>query len=110
MDVELGIADAGTSRSVSVGDLVSVRLPENPTTGYRWQPDSEPDDVGLKVVDDRFEGAELPRGAGGDRVLVFEAVGAGSARLHLGKRRSWGSGPPIEEFSVELDVQPRPPA
>ena len=105
MAIELGPADAGTSRSVRIGDLTIVRLPENPTTGYRWQPD--PDDVRLKLVDDRFEGAEVPRGAGGERVLVFEAVGAGSARLHCAMRRSWGSGEPAEEFSVELDVQPR---
>jgi inhibitor of cysteine peptidase len=85
-----------------------VRLPENPTTGYRWQP--EPDDVRLKLVDDRFEGAEVPRGAGGDRVLVFEAVRAGPARLHCAMRRTWGSCEPVEEFSVELDVQPRLPA
>jgi len=107
MAIELHPADAGTSRSVHVGDVITVRLPENPTTGYRWQP--EPDDA-LKLVDDRFEGAELPRGASGERVLVLEAARAGSARLHLAKRRSWESGEPVEEFSVELDVQPRRPA
>ena len=108
MAIELGPADAGTSRTVRIGDLITARLPENPTTGYRWQP--EPDDVRLKLVDDRFEGTEVPRGAGGERVLVFEAVGAGPARLHCAMRRSWESGEPAEEFSVELDVQPRLPA
>jgi inhibitor of cysteine peptidase len=106
MAIELRLSDAGTSRPVRLGGLVTVRLPENPTTGYRWQPD--PDDVRLKLVDDSFDGAGLPRGAGGDRVLVFEAVLPGSASLHLAKRRSWESGEPIEQFSVELDVQPLP--
>lgn len=106
--IELGPADAGVSRSVDIGSLTMVRLPENPTTGYRWQSDS--DEARLKVVDDRFEGAELPVGASGDRVLVFEAVRAGSARLHLAKRRSWESSEPVEEFSVQLDVHPPPPA
>jgi inhibitor of cysteine peptidase len=105
MTAELRPADAGTSRSVRIGDLTAVRLPENPTTGYRWQSDF--DDPRLKLVDDRYEGAESPRGAGGERVLVFEAVSAGSARMHLAKRRSWEHGEPVEEFSVELDVQPR---
>jgi inhibitor of cysteine peptidase len=108
MTIELGPSDAGTSRSVHVGDVITVRLPENPTTGYRWQSDA--DDVRLKVVDDRFEGADVPRGTGGHRVLVIEAVKAGSARLHLAMRRSWESGaPPNEEFTVELEVQPHPP-
>ena len=80
-----------------------VRLPENPTTGYRWQIASE--DSCLRMVDDRFEGAQYPRGAGGLRVLAFEAVQAGSLSLQLLKSRSWESGKPIEEFTVNLDVQ-----
>jgi inhibitor of cysteine peptidase len=107
MPDELGAAESGTSKTVRVGDRTTVRLPENPTTGYRWQVDA--DDERLKLVEDRFEGAEVPRGAGGDRVLVFEAVRAGSARLGLAKRRAWGSGEAVEEFSVELDVRPPPP-
>jgi inhibitor of cysteine peptidase len=104
MTIELGPADAGTYRSVKVGDLTTVRLPENPTTGYRWQTAS--DEVRLRLVDDHFEGAQSPRGAGGLRVLVFEAVRVGSASLRLMKSRTWESGKPIEEFAIDLDVQP----
>ena len=104
MTIELGPADAGTRRSVNVGELTTVRLPENPTTGYRWQIPSE--NACLRLVEDRFDGAQSPRGAGGDRVLVFEAVRAGSASLRLMKSRSWESGKPLEEYAVDLDVQP----
>jgi inhibitor of cysteine peptidase len=104
MAIELNAADAATSRSVRIGDLATVRLPENPTTGYRWQ--RGPDDGRLKLVDDRFEGAGVARGAGGERVLVFEAVRAGVTTLRLARRRAWETGEPVEEFSVELDVQP----
>jgi len=103
MTLDLGPADAGTHRSVQVGDRAEVRLPENPTTGYRWQIPS--DESRLRLVEDRFEGPQSPRGAGGVRVLVFEAVRAGQVGLHLMKSRSWESGKPIEEFAVDLDVQ-----
>jgi len=103
MTIDLGPADAGTRRSAQVGERAEVRLPENPTTGYRWQIAS--DDSGLRLVEDRFEGAQSPRGAGGVRVLVFEAVQAGSVSLRLLKSRSWESGKPIEEFAVDVDVQ-----
>ncbi|HEY5247769.1 MAG TPA: protease inhibitor I42 family protein [Dermatophilaceae bacterium] len=105
MTIELHPENSGTSRSVRISDLTTVRLPENPTTGYRWQLDSG--DARLKLVEDRFEGAGTLPGAGGERVLVFEAVRAGSARLRLAKRRSWEKGKPVEEFSVELIVQPQ---
>jgi inhibitor of cysteine peptidase len=104
MTIELGPDDAGTRRSVQVGDLTTVRLPENPTTGYRWQ--TTPDDARLRLAEDHFEGPMSPAGAGGVRVLVFEAVRAGPASLRLQKSRSWESAKPIEEFAVDLDVQP----
>jgi inhibitor of cysteine peptidase len=104
MTLELGPADAGTHQSIQVADRAEVRLPESPTTGYRWQIAS--DDSRLRLVDDRFEGAPSPRGAGGVRVLVFEAVGAGPVSLLLKKSRSWESGNPVEEYAVHLDVQP----
>jgi inhibitor of cysteine peptidase len=104
MSLELGPADAGTHRPIQVGDRTEVRLPESPTTGYRWQIAS--DDPKLRLVDDSFEGAESPRGAGGERVLVFEAVSAGSVSLRLVKRRSWETQNPVEEYAVDLDVHP----
>jgi predicted secreted protein len=105
MPVELRAADSGTRPTVRAGDLVTVRLSENPTTGYRWE--VEYDHTRLRLADDRFEGAQSPPGAGGERVLVFAAVHAGAARIRLVRRRVWEHGPPREEFWVELDVQPQ---
>ena len=104
MTIELGPADTGTSRSVRVGELTTVRLPESPTTGYRWESDEL--GAGLLLVEDRFEGATTPRGSGGERVLVLRAVSTGPAALRLVNRRSWGGDEPAEEFSVQFDVQP----
>jgi inhibitor of cysteine peptidase len=104
MAVELGPADAGSRPVVRVAEQVTLRLPENPTTGYRWQP--EFDESVLRLVEDRYEGAEFPRGAGGQRLWIFEPLRPGSASVKLAQRRSWESGPPTTEYSVELDVKP----
>ena len=104
MTIELTVTDTGTKRSVRVGEQATVRLPENPTTGYRWQANF--DETRLRLIDDRFDGAPSPRGAGGERVLIFEAVLDGRTTLSLAKRRSWGDGEAIEVFEVELGVQP----
>lgn len=103
MTIELREADAGSRSGMEVGERATVRLPESPTTGYRWVADF--DSTRLRLVEDRFDGQELPRGAGGERVLVFEAVRSGSASLTLEKKRAWESGEPMETFAVELDVQ-----
>lgn len=104
MSVELRATDSGARRTVHVGERLTVRLAETPTTGYRWQSDADP---GLRMIEERFEGGEVPRGAGGERVLAFEAVQPGLARLRLAKRRTWGGGEPIEEFRADIDVTPR---
>jgi inhibitor of cysteine peptidase len=103
MTIELTTADSGTHRTAQVGDVVSVRLPESPTTGYRWQVDV--DATRLRATDDRFDPAHPGRGGGGERVLVFEVLRAGPAALRLDERRSWETGPASSEFSVQLDVQ-----
>ena len=100
MSIELTDADSGTTRSVRVGERATVRLPENPTTGYRWQ--AEFDEAALRIVEDRYDGPESPRGAGGHRVLTVEPLRAGTTRLRLANRRSWGDGDPIAEFVVDL--------
>jgi inhibitor of cysteine peptidase len=104
MTLELTVTDTGTTRSVRVGEQATLRLPENPTTGYRWQADYDP--TRLRLVDDRFDGAPSPRGAGGERVLTFEAVLDGQTTLRLAKRRTWGDGEATEVFNVELGVEP----
>ena len=104
MTIELRAEDTGSTRPVRVGDHVTVRLAESPTTGYRWQPDV--DSTRLALVEDRFEGPQTPRGAGGERVLIFASLLAGPVRLRLEKRRAWGDTEAIESFEVELTAQP----
>ncbi len=103
MAIELTVEDAGTTRAVRVGDRATVRLPENPTTGYRWQTDH--DETRLRLVEDRYDGPQSPRGAGGERVLTFEVLLAGPTTLRLANRRAWGDGEPVAEFVVELGAQ-----
>ena len=103
MAIELDEGDAGRRVGVRVGERATLRHPEAPTTGYRWV--AGYDDTRLRLVEDRFDGADEPHGAGGERVLVVEALRGGSATLTLRKQRAWGSGEPARTLSVELDVR-----
>jgi inhibitor of cysteine peptidase len=94
--------DRDARRTALVGDVIEVELPENRTTGFRWEP--EVDEEALRPVDDRFTAEAVPRGAPGRRTLTFQAVRPGPARLRLVKRREWQE-TPHDEYAVELDVQ-----
>lgn len=105
--MQISAADSGKSLAADVGDELVVSLPENPTTGYRWQVDS----LGSSLVLERDDFA-LPRaaaiGAEGTRLLTFRATTPGHARLQLALRRDWEKKkPPMQDFSLSVDVQPR---
>ena len=108
--IELGTSDSGSRQSVRVGERASVRLPETATTGYRWHQVDEGDEGAggglLTLVEDGSDGPRAPRGAGGERTFVFEAVRTGAATIRLEKSRAWESGAPVEQFTVTVDVQP----
>jgi inhibitor of cysteine peptidase len=104
MTIDLKASDAGTRPRLDVGDRATLRLAENPTTGFRWT--IEFDDSRVRLVEDTFEGPGEPAGAGGERVLVFEALRSGPAPLNLTNKRAWESAEPVDTFAVELDVQP----
>lgn len=102
---ELEITDANNGGRVNASpqDVIVVRLPENPTTGYRWGVDS----LGsLRLVDDAFVVASGAPGAGGKRVLRFAAVTPGTTALVLALRRMWEAGTGVQgSFQLTVDVK-----
>ena len=94
--------DAGRTIQVSRGELIILRLAENPTTGYRWTVESS---QGLELIDDQnFFGEGL--GAGGARVLQFRSRRNGECELRLKHWREWeGETSVIGRFQVHLVVE-----
>ena len=93
--------DSGRSVNVNLGSLFSVRLKENPTTGYRWTVESA---SGLEQVGDHFEGGGAI-GAAGIRQLQFRAIRAGSSELRMKNWQEWeGEASVISRFVVEVIV------
>jgi predicted secreted protein len=94
-------ADRGSRPAVAVGDTIVVSLAETATTGYRWEPDVDPD--ALRVEEDAPVAAAEPRGAPGRRVVRITALRPGPATLRLVLKRSWEQ-TAEDEFEVHLDV------
>jgi inhibitor of cysteine peptidase len=99
----LSDADDGKLLTVRRGQRVLLRLPENPTTGYRWE---VPPEVTLLADDFAAPQAGSAAGGGGMRTLCFELTAAattGTLRFEL--RRPWGSGQPEGSFTLHVTVQ-----
>ena len=103
---QISSADNGKSLALQAGDELAVSLPENPTTGYRWQVDSSGPSLILEKDDFALPG-EVQMGSAGTRLFTFRAAAAGHASLQLGLRRSWEQDKPaLQTFSLSIQVEP----
>jgi inhibitor of cysteine peptidase len=95
--INLTEADDGTRIAPAPGQAVVIRLPENPTTGFRWQP---PADAAIEG-DEFIAAAGGAAGAAGVRVITL-AAGRAPTTLRFGLSRSWET-EAAETFTVHLD-------
>lgn len=74
---------------VEQGSIITVKLPENPTTGYRWNLTTTP---GLQVTGDTYvssDTTEKRMGAGGTRIGEIKAAVPGEQKITAVSLRSW---------------------
>jgi inhibitor of cysteine peptidase len=103
--IEINLAQNGGSVDIALGESFEIRLPENPTTGYRWQ--LQPSELtNFDLEEDTFERSRGAYGAGGVRHWRFRARKAGVTHLDMEYRRSWES-QVTETFRITIRVQPQ---
>ena len=95
--------DRGREVPVSAGDVIELRLPENPTTGMRWSFD---DHAGVEILEDSNDLAKEPEpGAASERVFRLRVLG-GDAHIQLHRGQAWEPGtPPDASFELNLRAQ-----
>ena len=100
--------DNGNQITVKSGEVITLTLESNPTTGYSWQVMDIDNVILVQDGDSEFTQAsnlEGLVGAGGMETFRFEAIGVGEATLELGYMRPWESVQPLETFSIRVIVQ-----
>jgi inhibitor of cysteine peptidase len=88
---------------LQVGDSFRIELPENPTTGYRWQ---LPSPQTLRILEDSFATSTAAPGSGGVRHWTLAADTPAVIALRLELRRSWEK-QAVETFDATITVKAR---
>jgi inhibitor of cysteine peptidase len=109
----IGEEDMNTEIDMDAGDLAEIRLPSNPSTGFRWVIPTDLTEVPVLIVDDWHEEAETDLvGAPGTDVFRIEATTRGAGILRLEYRQPFDTSTPPErvaEFIIRVDDAPWPP-
>jgi inhibitor of cysteine peptidase len=95
--------DDGREVALQPGDRVEVRVHENPTTGYRWQPTmDQPSAVELGTP--RYEPSGSAPGASGIRIFPLVAAQTGRAVVEFQLRRPGPDAPSRARIIVRFVV------
>lgn len=98
--------DQGKIFEASQGDLILIRLAENPSTGYRWGVDVVDNQTVVLQTSDYLATEELRAGSGGTRTFTFKAQSPGTVSIRLTLKRKWESeDATIDRFEVTIVVQ-----
>jgi inhibitor of cysteine peptidase len=94
----------GKTVVAAADDEISIRLPENPATGYRWHAVASP--RLLSIESDSFEPAKGSGiGGSGTRVFRYRSFGSGSDPLRFVLWREWeGEKSIIQQFQVTIEI------
>lgn len=85
---EVEFRDTEATYELKVGDTATVKLEENPSTGYAWELEMEGDN--LEICGSEYcEPEKGALGAAGTHVWQFTAVEAGNGKLKFIYYREW---------------------
>lgn len=99
-------SDHGKTVEVPLGESITIRLPENPTTGYRWAVDSITQSH-LTIDEGHFvPAAGSGVGGGGYREMVVHTKQEGVGEVRLKLRQPWEDESAVSDrFEVRVVVR-----
>ena len=102
--MNLSEADNGRTIKLTTGQVVTITLDANPTTGYTWEVVEAPSgQVMHQVGKIEFESESEAIGAGGVQIITFEVVNAGQTSLSLVYHRPWETDvEPLKTFAIHV--------
>lgn len=99
-------ADNGTSISLKNGENFTLKLRENPSTGYSWELNLT---EGLSILSDEYTQDETPEnatGVPGTHSWIIKAVAPGSQQVNGIYKRAWENTTGTEEnFTLTVEVE-----
>lgn len=105
LGIQVDETDAGKNIQLSVGDILSITLTSNPSTGYTWETETIADPLLEQIGDGTYQSSSNLVGASGKLTLQFKAIKAGTQTLTLDYHRSFEKGvAPAKTYQITVTV------
>jgi inhibitor of cysteine peptidase len=104
--LEINHSHNGQMARLRVGNVMIVRLPGNPASGYQWQAGTANSEAVRMTVRPQYSPSSAGATAPGTYMFVFEAVQPGTGSIRLYYVRPNDSGRPRDAFTVGVTVSP----
>ncbi|PEF09044.1 peptidase inhibitor I42 [Bacillus thuringiensis] len=94
--------DSGRTVTMSIGDIFSIQLKENPTTGYRWALEEI---EGIELVQDDFKLSNNGIGSSGLRIFQLRTTKDGVYKIYIKNWQEWsGEASIVDRFYITIHV------
>lgn len=100
--------DNGKHLTCAAGDVIEIRLPGNPTTGFSWAEAAAPSSAVLVKTGEEFRMLKSKQplvGAPGTFFFKYKVTGKGEEGIRLQYRRPWETSPPQSRFEVLIRAE-----
>jgi inhibitor of cysteine peptidase len=104
--LEINRAHNGQMARLHVGNVLIIRLPGNPASGYQWQAGTATTQAVRMTVRPQYSPSPAGGAVPGTYTFVFEAVQPGTGSIRLYYVRPNEPGRPREAFAVGVKVAP----
>jgi inhibitor of cysteine peptidase len=104
-DLRLGESDNGHAFRLAVSGRITLTLPSNVTTGYRWELATLDKAILENTGHEYVKGESKLAGAGGVERWEFAGRKAGTTRVRLEYRRPWEAKSVAAERTFEATVE-----
>ncbi len=103
----LNESDNGRTVALHAGESLRITLPENATTGFRWDPERWDREVVGMIAEEPHYPAVGQVGSGGNVEFLFQARKPGVGEIILREWRPWEGEPSvIARYRLHVEVQP----
>ena len=97
--------DHGKAFGVTLGSSIVIKLPENPSTGFRWKVIETNNEI-LRLIDSNFSlASDSGVGGGGTRTFILRTLKEGPTKFGLKLLQEWEPQSFVDSFEIMIHVK-----